>query len=171
MKKIRLLIPLVIFMMMIALFMTSQASASEPIVIVEDHPSAGLAKMHGQITTIFYGAGTCADKCRFSQTITQGAYKELSQVPKPYYTGVYTRIKNNPAGSYSVCFDTSLLNNPAVYRFVDGFWIYVTGAQQADELCANGSGDGVIGVFGVLHERKSPPTPTPTAVPAQCETA
>lgn len=163
MKKIRFLIPVVIVLLFA--MAATQVSASEGKIIVEDDPSAGVAKLFGQKTIIYYHEGACAEKCRFNQTITTVAYNRLDQVPKPYITGVYTRIPKNELGTYTVCFDTRLINHPAIWRYVGGIWVFVKGAVQADQLCANGTGDGVIGLFGYVTEPNSAPTPTPTALP------
>lgn len=146
---------------LVSMLTTTDTFAGLGKVIVEDHPAAGVAKLWGNGTTIFYGEGTCADKCRFNQTITNPAYKALDQVPLPYVTGVYTKIKSGN-GDYTVCFDTHLLNHPAIYQFSNGFWTLVTSAPFADQLCASASGNSVIGLFGVVTERTSPTTTTTT---------
>lgn len=168
MKKFRILIPVVVIIVLLLLTAT-QVFASGAVVIVEDHPAPGIVNLFGSVTTIYYGVDTCAEKCRFNQTITNTAYKNLYQVPKPYLTGVYTRTKN-PTGTYTVCFDVRLIQNPAIYRYDAGqaLWVFVTDniasdGSYLDTICANGTGDGVIGLFGILRERR--PNPTPTLIP------
>lgn len=173
MKKFRFLIPVFIITIFL-LLATTQTFAGGAVTIVEDHPASGVTKFLEGITTIFYGEDTCADKCRFSQTITKPAYRDLDQVPKPYYTGVYTRTKN-AEGSYTVCFDVRLVRNPAIYRYDthQNLWIFVTDnvasdGSYLDTICANGTGDGVIGLFGRLTEKKEPSytvTPLPDQIP------
>lgn len=134
---------------LLALGVGPALAAPARIEIVESDPGAGDVSLFGGITSIHYDAGTCAVKCRFNQTITNPAYGDLDQVPLPYVSGVYTRLSpEGSTGSYTVCFDTSLYGQAAIYEYVNGLWTLRASVEAWETIiCHSDGGNSVLGFF------------------------
>jgi hypothetical protein len=140
---------LLVVVALLALGVGPALAAPARIEIIESDPAAGTAYLFGGVTSIHYDAGTCAVKCRFTQTITNSAYGDLDQVPLPYVTGVYTKLSPEGAtGTYTVCFDTHLYGQAAIYEYVDGLWTLRASVDAWETIiCHSDSGNSVLGFF------------------------
>ncbi len=176
MKKPRVLFLCVLGLLLLLGLVATEAYAAGGLVIVENHSEPGVVKLMGGRTTIYFAQDTCAVKCRFNQTLPDGAYNNLHQVRLPYLTGVYTLLPVDksdsmllpgdfPTDGYTVCFGTNLVGQPAVYRYAAGEWTFLSETVLDEQICVDMNGNSVLGFFGIMSERLPAMTPTATSDP------
>lgn len=99
--------------------------------------SVTLTLGQGKNGLVTFAPGVCLNKCTISANLFRSAKNAL---PSDALATLSVRIVGGSGGSYLVCFKTSGLSNPSIYKFVAATWVRIATIGSGNSICATSTG-------------------------------
>lgn len=90
-----------------------------------------------------FDANACPGWCTVDRHLPSGVGDPPAGTQKTLYVRLVDENQDPYNGHYIACFDRSMVNNPVVYRFVNGTWRLIPTYSLSDNrICISASSDG-----------------------------
>lgn len=99
--------------------------------------SVTLSLGQGKNGKVIFSPSACPKKCTIGAYLFNSAKNAL---PAGALATLSVRIVGGAGGSYLVCFKTSGLTNPSIYKFVAGVWVRIATIGSGESMCAATTG-------------------------------
>jgi hypothetical protein len=99
--------------------------------------SVTLSLGQGKNGSATFSPDACPTKCTISANLFRNARNVL---PSDALAALSVRIVGGAGGSYLVCFKTTGLSNPSIYKFAGGTWVRIATLGSGNSICAATTG-------------------------------
>lgn len=113
---------------------------------IENPPAPTILHLSGEKNgSVILPQGACPLQCTLNAQLPRGADNDL---PASAVAALYVRMVDESGipgdHAYWVCFDSKKLDDPAIFKYVEGRWLRLTGSRPSNPFCVYVSGEGAF---------------------------